>query len=61
MNPTNILISEDGNAALEMARRHLDRGEEAHAFGNGADDYLAKPFNMKELNERVRILLGVRE
>jgi DNA-binding response OmpR family regulator len=66
------MSGEEVCAALKADRRtaaipvvllsaHASEREIVEGFGGGADDYLTKPFDLDELDERLRRLVGARE
>ncbi len=46
------------NAAILMLTGRASPAEKVHGLDSGADDYLTKPFHLKELTLRVRSLVG---
>lgn len=46
-----------GIAPVIMLTGRSEITEKEHGFDSGADDYLTKPFNLKELSARIRALL----
>ena len=46
-----------GRLPIIMLTASVQSGDVTQGFGSGADDYLVKPFNPRELSERVRALL----
>ncbi|MBX9694308.1 MAG: response regulator transcription factor [Cyanobacteria bacterium] len=46
-----------GQTAILMLTSKADISDKEQGYGSGADDYLAKPFNLKELSLRIRSLL----
>ena len=47
----------DGKAPVIMLTGRTEITEKEHGFDAGVDDYLTKPFNLKELSARLRALL----
>ena len=46
-----------GRLPVLMLTASAQEGDVTQGFGSGADDYLVKPFNPRELSDRVRALL----
>jgi two-component system OmpR family response regulator len=49
--------SSQGKTPILMLTAHSSIDDKLHGFGSGADDYLTKPFDPKELSVRIEALL----
>lgn len=50
-------IREGSDVSVIMVTARIDEGDRLSGFGKGADDYICKPFNLKELVARVKAVL----